>query len=83
MRYSGEEEAWSLRCQTRGWMTKEPVPFSTIREFTEWPEPEIDRLIQHLSLAQRENKAWVTVPTSDLREALIQLVRAAFNFPGK
>jgi hypothetical protein len=61
-------------------MAKEPVPFPTIRKFSEWPEPEIGRLIQHLSLAERENKDWVTVPTSDLREALIQLVHAAFNF---
>ncbi len=68
-----------LICRVRAFLTNEPVPFSTIREFEEHPDPEIDRLIQHLALASRKDQPWVTVPTSDLRKALVIIIRHTFK----
>ena len=65
----------NLACELRAFLAKEPVPFSTISEFQGHPDPEIDRLIQHLHFASREDKPWVTVTTHDLRSALILIVK--------
>lgn len=65
----------NLLCEVRAFLKKEPVPFATIGKFEETPEPEIDRLVQHLALASRQDQAFVSVAASDLRKALVYIIR--------
>jgi hypothetical protein len=69
----------SLLCKVRAFLTKEPVPFSTINEFQETPEVEIGRLFQHLELAERNNQTRVTVLAHDLRKALTKITMDYFR----